>query len=125
MTQPKLIDAAGELYIPAVVLVDASGNTYTAGTSPAPSTSIQTSVASSATDVTILASNALRKGAIVYNDSTAILYLLLSSGTSSNTNYSLQLVSQGSIVLSQGDYSGVVKGIWASANGSARVTEFS
>lgn len=89
-----------------------------------PTTGTQTSVASSATDVTILASNAARKGALIYNDSIAILYLLMASGTSSTTNYSIQLGAGGSIIISPGEYSGILKGLWASANGFARVTEF-
>ena len=51
----------------------------------------QTSVASSSSDVTILAANRARKGALIFNDSTQILYLLLATGTSSNSNYSVQV----------------------------------
>lgn len=90
--------------------------------SNASATGTQTSVASSATDVTILASNANRLGAMVYNDSTQILYLLQGSGTSSNTNYSVQLVAGAYYEVPFG-YTGVLKGLWASANGNARVTE--
>jgi len=43
-----------------------------------------TTVASSASDVSILASNASRKGAAVFNDSTAILYLANANTTSSS-----------------------------------------
>lgn len=125
MTQPKLIDIAGNLYVPAVTLVDSTG-VASAASSAAPSTGAQTSVASSASDVTILAANAARKGAMIYNDSTAILYVLLASGTSSTSNYSIQLPANGgSITLNPGEYTGIIKGIWASANGNARVTEFS
>lgn len=88
-----------------------------------PTTGTQTSVASSASDVTILASNANRLGAMVYNDSTQILYLLVGSGTSSTSNYSVQVPSQGFYTLDFPAYTGVLKGIWASANGNARVTE--
>lgn len=87
------------------------------------STGTQTNVASSATDVTILASNANRVGGSVYNDSTAILYLLAGSGTSSTTNYSLQLAANDYFEI-PAHYTGVLKGIWASATGNARVTEF-
>lgn len=85
-------------------------------------TGTQTSVASSATDVTILASNVNRLGATVFNDSTQILYLLLASGTSSNTNYTVQLTTLTYYEVPFG-YTGVIKGLWASANGNARVTE--
>lgn len=85
-------------------------------------TGTQTSVASSATDTTILASNASRKGAMVFNDSTAVLYLLLASGTSSTSNYSVQVAASGFFEVPFG-YTGVIKGLWASATGNARVTE--
>jgi len=74
--------------------------------------------------VTVLASNANRLGAIVYNDSTQILYLLLASGTSSSSNYSVQLAANDYYEV-PAFYTGVIKGIWTSANGNARVTEFS
>ncbi|MDE2098062.1 MAG: hypothetical protein KGL39_12485 [Patescibacteria group bacterium] len=90
--------------------------------SPA-ATGTQTSVASSGSDGTILAANAARIGATIYNDSTQILYLLLASGTSSNTNYSVQLVASAYYEV-PAFYTGVIKGLWASANGNARVTEF-
>lgn len=92
----------------------------------APATGAQTSVASSASDGTILASNVSRKGATIFNDSTALLYLLFASGTSSATNYSVQVPAGTQYTLDLfkgGVYTGVIKGIWASANGNARVTE--
>lgn len=90
----------------------------------APSTGTQSNVASSATDVTVLASNANRKGAYIYNDSTQVLYLLLSNAVSSTTVFTQKLAAGDAFSLSPGTYSGVIKGIWASANGFARVTEF-
>lgn len=85
-------------------------------------TGTQSNVASSGSDVTILASNANRLGAAVYNDSTQILYLLLANATSSTTVYTVQMATLTYYEVPFG-YSGVIKGIWASANGSARVTE--
>lgn len=85
-------------------------------------TGTQSNVASSASDVTILASNASRLGATIYNDSTQILYLLLSNATSSTTVYTVQMATLTYYEVPFG-YSGTIKGIWASANGSARVTE--
>src|SRR5579859_6856713 len=52
-------------------------------------TGTKSNVAGSASSVTILASNTSRKGAMVYNDSTAILYLDLSGGVASTTSYSV------------------------------------
>jgi hypothetical protein len=115
-----------------VGLTDSAGNAITATntlpvsgtiTTKTSSTGTQYSVASSASDVTILISNANRLGAAVFNDSTATLYLLLAAGTSSTTNYSVQLVANALFELPYG-YTGIVKGLWASATGNARVTEF-
>jgi hypothetical protein len=88
-----------------------------------PTTGTQTSVNDTASDTTILASNASRKGATVFNDSTAVLYLLLSNATSSSTAHTVQIQPGGyyELPFSQG---GVYQGIWASdAAGAARVTE--
>lgn len=84
----------------------------------------QTSVADSASSVTILASNAARIGATVMNDSTATLYLRLSASAASATDYTVQLVS-GAYYEVPSHYSGAITGIWASDpnTGAARVTE--
>lgn len=86
-------------------------------------TGAQTSVAGSVTDVTILAANSAREGATVYNESSAVLYLLLANTVSSITVYTLQ-VTGGSYYEVPFGYTGIIKGIWASATGSARITEF-
>jgi len=93
-----------------------------------PSTGTQTSVASGTGDATILASNASRKGAVIFNDDANDLLLLLASGTSSSTNYSVRVAGGAGYELSVcqgGVYTGVIKGLWlADGSGSARVTEF-
>lgn len=81
-----------------------------------------TTVVSSASSVTILAANAARKGATITNDSTAILYLSLAGGTASTSNYSVQL-SSGAYYEVPFTINTALTGIWASANGNARVTE--
>ena|SRR5215831_5754479 len=83
---------------------------------------VQSSVASSASSVTILASNVNRLGATVYNDSTQILYLLLGAGPASTSVYTVQLASQAYYEVPF-NYTAQLTGIWASANGNARVTE--
>lgn len=85
-------------------------------------TSVQSNVAGVALDTVILASNTNRTGAMVFNDSNAILYLLLAVGTASPTLHSVQLIAQAYFEVPF-NYTGVIKGIWASATGSARVTE--
>jgi hypothetical protein len=85
-------------------------------------TSSVTSVASSATTVSLLASNTARKMATFYNDSTAILYLKLGA-TASTSSYTLQIAAGGYYELPFPCYTGAIDGIWASANGNARITE--
>lgn len=85
-------------------------------------TGTQTSVASSASDTTILAANTSRAGATIFNDSTSAVYVLLANAASSATNYSVKIGAGGYYETPFG-YTGIIKGIWASANGYARVTE--
>lgn len=89
-------------------------------------TGTNTNVASSATSVTILASNANRLGATVFNDSTQVLYLNVGSTAASTTNYTVQMPSNAYYEIPPAHiYTGAITGIWASANGNARVTELS
>lgn len=84
-------------------------------------TSSVTQVASSATNVTLKASNASRRGLSVHNDSTAILFLKLGA-TASATSYTVKMAANAHYEVPF-NYTGVVDGIWASANGNAYVTE--
>ncbi len=90
----------------------------------APTASAVTSVAGSASSVTILASNSARLGFSVYNDSSAILYLKANSGAASSSSYTSQVPAGGYFEDPYG-YTGEITGIWASATGNARVTEYS
>ncbi len=85
-------------------------------------TATRTSVASSASSVTLLAANANRKDASVYNDSTANLYIALGTVAASAANFTVLVASGGFYEVAYG-YTGQIVGIWASANGNARVTE--
>ena len=88
-------------------------------------TSTLTSVASSASTVVLLASNAARKGAYFYNDSTAILYLAFAA-TASTSAYTLQIPTNGFYEMPPIPvYTGTISGIWSAANGNARITELS
>lgn len=84
-------------------------------------TGTQTSVASSATNVTLLASNTSRKGVILFNDSTQICYVRYAA-TATSSNYTLKMHPDDYHEVPFG-YTGIIDGIWASANGSMRVTE--
>lgn len=83
----------------------------------------QSSVAGSASSVALLASNVARLGAVINNDSTAVLYVKLGA-TASTTSYTYKLYTDGVCEIPYG-YTGAVDGIWSSATGNARLTEFS
>jgi len=87
-----------------------------------PATATLSNVASSATSVSLLASNTSRKFATIYNDSTQILYVKFGA-TASATSYTLQMPPASYYELPQPCYTGAIDGIWASANGNARLTE--
>lgn len=82
-------------------------------------------IASSASNVTLQALNASRKGWVVFNDSTAVLYIKFAA-TASATSYTVQVPAGGYYELPKQNaiYTGIIDGIWASANGNARVTEW-
>lgn len=88
-----------------------------------PQTPTTANVQSSASSVNIFAATALAAGRTVYNDSTAVLYLLFGS-TASTTSYTVQIPSQGYFEFPVTVYCGNVDGIWASANGYARTTSW-
>lgn len=84
-----------------------------------------TSVASSATTVSILASNTSRTGAVFFNESTAICYLAFAA-TASTTTYTVQIAAGGFYEIpSLPMWQGAVSAIWSAANGSLRITELS
>lgn len=99
-----------------------------AGTGPAifvPTSTgaVHTSVTSSATAVSLLANNfANRKGATIYNESTSVLYVKFGSGATT-ASYALQMAPNTYYEVPFG-YGGAMTGIWVTANGFARVTEF-
>lgn len=84
-------------------------------------TSTLASVASSATSVTLLASNSARIAATIYNDSTQVCYVKFGA-TASSTSFTVPLATNTYYEV-PGGYTGIIDGIWVSANGNARVTE--
>lgn len=92
-------------------------------------TATHSDVTAAAATTPILAANTNRlPGSTITNDSTAIMYVLLGSGTVSATNYTVAIDGKttvpGVYFLPDG-WTGAVQGIWASATGTARVTELS
>lgn len=84
-------------------------------------TSAITSVGSATSSTSLLAANVNRIGATVYNDSTATLYVALSTSASTST-YTAQVQAGGYYEVPYG-WDGAIFGIWAAVNGNARVTE--
>lgn len=89
-----------------------------------PSAAAVTQVSSSASSVTLKAANANRRGLSIMNDSTAVLYVKFGA-TASTSSYTVKLLAGDYFELPIPYYRGVVDGIWASANGSALITELS
>jgi hypothetical protein len=79
-------------------------------------------VASSATNVTLFAA-AVANMRTIFNDSTAVLYVKFGA-TASTTSYTTQIAAGGYYEFPQPLYTGQVDGLWASANGFARVTSW-
>jgi hypothetical protein len=93
------------------------------GQRPGTTTTTTTStVAGSASSVTVLAANGGRKGATIVNDSTVLLYLKLGT-TASATDYTVKMAADQYYEVPF-NYTGRIDGIWASATGNARITEF-
>ena len=106
------------------LLVNGSGSTQPVSNPlDTSSTSTCSNVSSSATSVSLLASTAGRKGAYIFNDSTQVLYIKFGT-TASTTSYTVQVQPAGFYEMpTRPVYTGAIDGIWASANGSARITE--
>lgn len=85
------------------------------------STAATTSVSSSASNQTLLASNAARVSGSIYNDSTAILYIKFGA-TASTSSFKVALAANTYYEI-PGGYYGQIDGIWASATGAARISE--
>lgn len=87
------------------------------------STGTNTSVVANIASTLLLASNANRRGASFMLDTGAsALYLLLGATVASLTNYSLLIAAGGYYEVPFG-YTGEIRGIFAGATGSVRVTE--
>lgn len=83
----------------------------------------QTSVAVTTGAVTILATNHARLGATIHNDSTEVMYVLLSDVDCTTDVYTTSLLADGYYELPYG-YTGPVSATWyAPSSGFARVTE--
>lgn len=105
----------------AVVL--ASGTTL-ATSAPVGGTPTLTSVASSASSVQLRPANANRKGLVIFNNSTSILHINVTGATASATTAATHRIAPGQTWEAQPPVpTTAITGIWATANGTAQVTE--
>jgi hypothetical protein len=86
------------------------------------SVSTVSSVVSSASSVQLLAANVNRIGVILYNDSTQVAYVAFAA-TASSSAYTLKMAPGSHYESEPSVYTGVISAVWASANGSMRITE--
>lgn len=88
-----------------------------------PNIATRTSVAAAAVDTLILAANASRKGASIFNDSaSATLYLALGTAAATIADYTVKILP-GQFYETLAGYTGQIRGIWSAAVGAAKVTE--
>lgn len=88
------------------------------------SSATKSNVSGANTSTTLLSSNANRKGVAIWNDSTAILYVDISGGTASTTSTTVKLIADAYYELPAPIVTNAVTGIWATATGAARITEW-
>ena len=105
---------------PALVVAISPNNSFNV-TAARPSTTNTSSVAATTSNTTILASNALRLGATVYNDSMALLYVKLGSAASL-TDFTIKLFPLSYYEVPYG-YTGEIDALWSSTGGFARIGE--
>lgn len=92
-------------------------------TTTKPQTATTANVASSASNTTLFAAQGSVNGRTIYNDSTSVLYVKYGA-TASSSSYTVQLAAGAYYEFPAPVYGGQVDGIWASANGNARVTSW-
>ena len=80
------------------------------------------SLTSSASSQTLRSANADRRGLIIFNNSTAILYVKFGA-TASASDFTFRLVPQGVFEMQSPVYTGLIDVIHASANGTVLHTE--
>ena len=105
---------------PALVVAISPNNQLTISGAK-PSITTTTSVAASASSVTLLSSNATRLGATIYNDSMALLYIKLGA-IASTSSFEIKLFPLSYYEVPYG-YTGQIDGIWSDTGGFARIGE--
>ena len=125
LTARKAVFAYDPCSVGAVsVVVTNSGSGGDGGlTDVAATTATLSNVNDAATSATLLAAAASRLGVLVFNDSSADLYLKYGA-TASATSFSVKILAGGYWEMPTPIYTGVIDGIWsADSSGAARITE--
>lgn len=104
------------------VRVDAAGAVIVATSGSAVTSNGPVTVASANSDTQLLAANVNRRGATVANDSTSVLYLSLGTNAAASNSFTVKLAAAAYYEVPFG-YTGAIRGIWATVNGAARITE--
>lgn len=113
----------GQKAMSASLAVTVASDQGAIATKHAGSTGAHSIVASTVTTNTqLLAADSTRVGALIYNDSTQILFVLLGAGTESATVFTTQIAAAGYYEVPEAFTTMRVSGHWASANGNARIT---
>jgi|SRR5579872_2452166 len=86
------------------------------------SSSVLTNTSASTSSVTLLASNASRKMATIYNDSNSVLFVKFGT-TASSTSFTVKMSANSYYEFPSPVYTGQIDGIWTVAVGAARMTE--
>lgn len=100
---------------------DTSGNIFVRMATGLAASPVVSAVASATSTTTLVTGASTTNGVIIFNDSTAELSVLLGNGTASATNRSF-ILATGQVWTSPIGYTSSIQGIWAAANGFARVT---
>ena len=111
---------------------DSSGNllvniasTSGSGATPATSNAALTSVNAATTNTALLTANAARKGAYIFNNGGANLYLAYGA-TASLTAFTVKIAAYGFFELPATPvWQGAISAIWDAASGTAQITEVS
>ena len=88
-----------------------------------PQAPVLANVASANSSTTLFSVTGRALGRTIYNDSTQVLYVKFGT-TATNSSYTVQMAAGAYYEFPQPVYAGRVDGIWASANGNARVTSW-
>jgi sensor c-di-GMP phosphodiesterase-like protein len=89
---------------------------------PTTSTATPSTVAAVTASTVLLAAKTTRRGATIFNDSAATLYVNFGATADATDNYVVPLDSKAYYEVPFA-YTGVISGIWSAANGNAQIYE--